>query len=313
MLKGIDVSSHQGEIDWAKVKGQVDFAIIRLGYGSDIAKQDDARFAFNVAACVRYGIPYAVYLYSYADTVEKVNSEIQHALRLLKGLNPFCVYYDMEDDSTVKCGKAILTNYAIAFCEAMKSNGYKPGIYANQNWCRNHIDIALLAKHGYSVWVAKYSSESPVIAAEYDIWQNSSSGHIEGIQGNVDTDFMYKDIRSIATNTTPAKKSIEEVANLVCDGKYGNNPERKNKLKAEGYTDSEISAIQNRVNEIMKSRQNTSKPAPATQTIIYTVKRNDNLTKIAKKYGTTISKIAKDNNIKDVDKIYIGQKLKIIK
>ena len=84
--KGIDVSKHQGKINWAKVKAAgIDFAIIRCGYGSDQKDQDDAYWQYNVSECERLGIPYGVYLYSYANTTAKARSEAQHTLRLLKG------------------------------------------------------------------------------------------------------------------------------------------------------------------------------------------------------------------------------------
>ena len=89
LKKGIDVSSHQGKIDWDKVKaGGVEFAIIRCGYGSDIKEQDDAEFERNISECARVRIPYGVYLYSYADSVEKARSEAHHTLRMLNGRKP---------------------------------------------------------------------------------------------------------------------------------------------------------------------------------------------------------------------------------
>ena len=93
MVNGIDVSSHQGKINWAEVKNSgVDFAIIRCGYGQNNPSQDDMFFARNVSECERLGIPYGVYLYSYALTENDAYSEAQHALRLIKGHNPKYVF-----------------------------------------------------------------------------------------------------------------------------------------------------------------------------------------------------------------------------
>lgn len=251
MLKGIDVSKHQGNIDWDKVKPNIDFAILRCGYGSDIQSQDDAQFARNVSECQRLGIPFGVYLYSYANTDAKLESEISHTLRLIKGLKPFCVYYDMEDSTTVALGKAKLTAYAKRFCEAMKAAGYKAGIYANQNWFRNYLDVAELHAAGYSIWCAKYADSAPDIAAAYDIWQYSSKGRVDGIAGNVDMNNMYVDIRKPGIQATievvTKPKTVEELAQEVLAGKWGNGEERRNRLTSAGY---DYEAVQKAVNAL---------------------------------------------------------------
>ncbi len=100
--KGIDVSAHQGTIDWDKVATQIEFAILRCGYGRDRTSQDDKYWAVNVAACQRLGIPFGVYLYSYAESDEQAASEAEHVLRLLEGVHPnLPVYLDLEDEETV--------------------------------------------------------------------------------------------------------------------------------------------------------------------------------------------------------------------
>ena len=89
MLKGVDVSEHNGVVDWDKAKADgVQFAMLRMGYGSDLKSQDDSQFERNVHECERLGIPWGAYLYSYALTVEQAKSEAKHALRLLNGKNP---------------------------------------------------------------------------------------------------------------------------------------------------------------------------------------------------------------------------------
>ena len=200
MLKGIDISVYQGTIGWELVKPNIDFAILRCGYGSDISKQDDVQFERNATECERLGIPYAVYLYSYANTVNKVDSEIQHVLRLVKGKTPFCIYYDMEDGQVANLGKTVLTSYAKRFCEGIKANGYKVGVYANENWFKNYLNVKELYDLGYSIWVAKYSVFKPKIAikeGQYDIWQYTSKGKMDGIGSKgLDMNYMYNDIRN---------------------------------------------------------------------------------------------------------------------
>lgn len=251
-LKGIDVSKYQGTIQWNKVKSNIDFAILRCGFGSDIARQDDVCFERNVAECERLNIPFAVYLYSYATTEQKIDSEIAHTLRLIGSHKPFCVYFDMEDNSTTKLGKAKLTAFAKRFCEGIKAKGFKVGVYANQHWFTNYLDVAELHRSGYSIWCAKYSSAKPNIAAPYDIWQYSSKGRVDGINGNVDMNYMYNDVRNA---TQAVKKSNEEIAQEVINGLWGNGEERKKKLTSAGYN---YSAIQKIVNELAKPKKKSN-------------------------------------------------------
>ena len=90
----IDVSEHQGKIDWKRVKDYVDGAILRTGYGDNLPQQDDKYFEYNVEQCEKYGIPYGTYLYSYAGNLNQIKSEIEHEKRVTKGHNPvaFSVY-----------------------------------------------------------------------------------------------------------------------------------------------------------------------------------------------------------------------------
>ena len=102
-MKVIDVSAYQGKIDWAVTAQHVDGVIIRCGYGQDMANQDDIRFKENVEACIKYGIPFGVYIYSYAKSVEMAKGEANHVLRCLapyKDKISFPVYYDLEELGT---------------------------------------------------------------------------------------------------------------------------------------------------------------------------------------------------------------------
>ena len=213
VLNGIDVSSWQGKINWDKVKSNIDFAILRCGYGSDYTNQDDKQFARNVTECERLNIPFGVYLYSYAKNEKMIESEAAHTLRLIAGHKPFCVYIDLEDNSQAGFGKKLLTSFAKRFCEAVKAKGFKVGVYANQNWFQNFLDVADLHKCGYSIWCAKYAKSKPNIAAPYDIWQYSASGKVNGVTGNVDMNNMYNDI----INIEPAEKPTEEKTNKVLE------------------------------------------------------------------------------------------------
>ena len=191
VARGIDVSEHNGTINWNAVKnsGQVDFAILRVGYGDDYSYQDDKQWARNVSECERLGIPYGVYIYSYATSWSQLNSEVSHVKRLLKGHNPsYPVYIDMEDNSTIGLGRNTLTQFAKSFCDQINSAGYTAGVYANLNWWNNYLYASQL--DNYERWVAQYNS-SCWYEGDYSLWQYSSSGSVPGISGNVDMNYEY--------------------------------------------------------------------------------------------------------------------------
>lgn len=188
--KGMDIGYSQGKINWEKVKNSdIDFVIIECGYGNNQTNQDDKYWEYNVSECERLGIPYGVYLYSYAKNTTMASSEADHVLRLLKGHKPtYPVYLDMEDDSTIKAGKTTLGNIAKTFCDKISNAGYKPGIYANLNWWSNYLTSSVFNNSSWSKWVAQYNITCDY-QGTYDIWQSTSVGKVDGVSGNVDLNF----------------------------------------------------------------------------------------------------------------------------
>lgn len=217
--KGIDVSAWQEKINWDKVKASdVDFAIIRCGYGSDQRDQDDSQWLRNVQECERLGIPYGVYLYSYANTMTKARSEAKHTLRLLKEANAdpdYPVYYDLEDKLTRKEDNEEIVEYARIFCSAIEAAGYEAGIYANYDWWTNVLyDIPKdPAFDNYDKWVAQYYYRCDYKADEYRLWQSTSEGKVPGIIGNVDINFEFELERE--TNRTTDIWSADKDGNVV--------------------------------------------------------------------------------------------------
>ena len=210
--KGIDVSEHNGKIDWEKVKNDgIDFAIIRCGYGQDIESQDDDYWEYNVSECERLGIPYGVYLYSYADTLAKAASEAQHVLRLLKGHSPsYPVYYDLEDALTYKLSNNMKTQVAKTFCNEISANGYKAGIYSSLDWWTHYLTDPVF--DSWSRWVAQWN-DTCTYEGEYDVWQCSSQGRVEGISTDVDLNFWMDDENSEDSNIpkTVAAPTLEPI------------------------------------------------------------------------------------------------------
>lgn len=191
-MTGVDVSRHQGEINWEKVKNDgIEFAIIRVGYGDDLANQDDSTAFYNMQQCKKYNIPYGVYLYSYALTSEQINSEVNHTLRMIKGYNPTMgVFIDMEDASQSSgVSKENLNKFALSYMSQITNAGYKAGVYANKYWLTSIITDNKL--NNYIVWIANYGlegTESPNYSKSYQIWQYSESGSVDGINTRVDMD-----------------------------------------------------------------------------------------------------------------------------
>ncbi|MBQ7801315.1 MAG: S-layer homology domain-containing protein [Oscillospiraceae bacterium] len=185
-LRGIDVSHHQGLINWEAVRDAgIDFAIIRVGYGMDLIEQDDLYFEYNASECERLGIPYGVYLYSYATTVERADSEADHLLRMINGHTlSFPVYYDMEDDTTIGSDLAAI---ARTFCDKVSAAGYPVGIYANVYWWNHYLTDPCF--DGWHRWVAHYSAACGY-EGEYAMWQYSNTGSVSGIEGYVDMNFL---------------------------------------------------------------------------------------------------------------------------
>lgn len=219
--KGIDVSEFQGKIDWEKVKNDgIEFAILRCGYGMDFSNQDDVEYERNANECERLGIPYGVYLMSYANTVEKARSEAEHVLRLIEGRKiSLGVWYDIEDNGTSGAiNKETLTNIINTFCNTIKNAGYKVGVYASLNWLENKIEKTI--KDNYDIWVAQYYSKCEY-EGKYIMWQHTSSGKVNGISTNVDMNILYEDLPVInnndnnnpKTNNSEIVKSLQKALN----------------------------------------------------------------------------------------------------
>lgn len=225
-IKGIDVSEFQGNIDWNKVKSDgIKFAILRVGFGMDIKSQDDKCIERNISECERLGIPFGVYLFSYANTLTKASSEAEHTLRIVAGHKvPMGVWYDIEDSKTSgSVDKSYLTQIIDKYCSIIKEAGYDVGIYANLNWLENKIEKYVQDK--YKVWVAQYYKECQY-EGKYLIWQYTSSGKVNGISGNVDMNYYYGELEESTPVKEPSKE--EPKKHIVdVDGKWGTDTTKK--------------------------------------------------------------------------------------
>ena len=182
---GIDVSEHQGVIDWSKVKAAgVDYAIVRCGYGQNQTDQDDKYWYINADACEKNRIPFGTYLYSYANTVAKAKSEAQHVLRLVKGYDlSYPIYYDLEDAIQSNLTKTQIADIAEAFCDTIEDAGYEVAIYSSLDWFNNYLTDSRFNQ--WDKWVAQWNTTCSY-TGNYSMWQCSSQGRVNGINGVVD-------------------------------------------------------------------------------------------------------------------------------
>lgn len=191
-MRGIDVSQHNGYIDWGKVKasGQADFAILRCGFGREHPRQIDSRFERNYAECTRLGIPVGVYHYSYAGTAADAEKEAEFCLKLINGKKlAFPVWFDIEERSHVLRGNC--DDLVNAFCGKMENAGYWCGVYSFDSFFASNLSADITRR--YSAWSARVENIKPINCKNVGMWQYSWKGSVLGISGDVDMNISYKD------------------------------------------------------------------------------------------------------------------------
>lgn len=210
--KGMDVSRWQKDIDWYKVKNSsdIDFVILRCGYGNNKTAYDDSKFIRNATYCEKLGIPYGVYLYSYADSLSDARSEANHTLRLLEGRKlSYPVYYDLEDKVVQRQGRSNIIKFAKEYCSRIKAEGYQPGIYASLVWFNKYLNDPSL--DGYSKWIAQWNYKC-TYDKPYRLWQCTSNGSVAGVQGRVDINFDFSN--KVKPTPTPSLVRYKTTDNL---------------------------------------------------------------------------------------------------
>lgn len=198
---GVDVSNHQGSIDWEALKSQgIEFAYLRVGlrgYGAQGTLYTDRSFESYYEGARAAGIDVGVYFFSQALTVREAADEALFALKLLDGRTlQLPVYYDWEtvssDDSrTADCDKRYLTACASAFCSIIERGGYESGIYLNRQQGYYHYDLRSLS--GRSLWVADYA-DYPDFYYAYDVWQYANDAALDGVNTVVDLNLEFRPV-----------------------------------------------------------------------------------------------------------------------
>ena len=225
-MKGIDVSSHQGLIDWAKVADAgIRFAIVRAGYGQ-YKSQVDSRAVQNIYGALSAGLSVGAYWFSYATKPEEAKQEAvlcAEVLEQFKGKLEFPVCFDYEYDSeTYSIGKGVRPTNALreslvkAFCEEIQRRGWRAGVYTNKDYLNNRWSLAALS--AWEIWLADYTGGPDISCG---MQQTGSTGRVDGISSNVDTDTAFVDYPSLIRNDGWNGFTAAATANWISDTTNG--------------------------------------------------------------------------------------------
>lgn len=254
---GIDVSHHNGQIDWEAVRRDgKQFAILKCQYEAQSHRIDEY-FEYNYAEAGKQGIARGVYIYiaraSMKDPFLDANSLLKH---LNRRKLEYGIWLDLEDRSVEEKGKAYIRTLAFRYADIFQKAGYFVGIYCNRDWYVRLIHNDL--KESFDFWIARYPkndtgiyNRTSSLKPSSDIavaWQYSSKGNVPGIKTRCDLNVDYDGVVNLIASS-PGRKSNEEIAMEVIDGKWDTGEKRKQLLKIAGY---DYVIIQSLVNEILK-------------------------------------------------------------
>lgn len=345
---GIDISKHQGDIDLASLKNEIDFVIIRVGYGTK--GTIDTKFKRNVDLCIQLGIPFGFYWYSYTLDINGAKKEAEafiNAINPYKDKYSYGCWFDMEDADGYKSKNGMPSNdmlqdICVTFCETVENSGYYVGIYASQSWFNNQLSGDKL--NPYDKWIAQWLtsggkqkglSVSPDDKSGVSLWQFTSQAKFNGYSSTLDANYAYKDYPNLIGNTSVNNNSLSgttlELVERTMNDEFGDGDVRKNSLG------SRYQEIQDFINHISNSDINTLVEETLNgkygngetrkivlgdryqdvQNIInnnservYIVKSGDTLSEIGNKLGINWKDIANKNGISSPYTIYPGQSLK---
>lgn len=193
MINGIDVSKHNGSIDFDRVKNAgIEVVIMRCGYGKEVSQKDEKLDEYYNSANGKFKL--ATYLYSYANSVDGAKLEANNTLKLIEGKKFDYIFYDLEDKNAENLSKEVITDMYFAYKEIIENAGYRCGIYCNKSWATNKVDMAKITD---MKWIAAYGSNDGNVPAdstrysECDIWQYTDKGKVDGVSGDVDLNIIY--------------------------------------------------------------------------------------------------------------------------
>ena len=197
VAKGIDVSVHQGTINWASVAPQIDFAILRIGWECTL----DTQFKNNAAGCNANGIPFGVYIYSYAESEAEAIAEAQFVISALKDYDvDLPIFFDIEDQVHTALSASTIQNIVKAFCDTIRDAGYEPGLYTFLSWFNTYFGGSYY--NSLPKWVAQVGTSSCSYAKGLTMWQYSWTGSFSGISGDVDCNYYYGEFPGKSSDTS---------------------------------------------------------------------------------------------------------------
>ena len=313
VMNGIDISKWQNGINLSAVKA--DFVIVKategIGY---VDKTCDKFFQKALSLGKKIGFYHFARPTKNNDPVREADFFYENCKGYFGKAIPI-LDWEAENKQNVAYAKAWLDR-------VYQRSGVKPVIYMSESVV-NAYDWSSVANADYGLWVAKYRDNNPdynysMASAGsrprvkwwkfYCMWQWTSSGRLNGYNGNLDCDIFYGDqstwdayVGKSTSATKPASKTTDQLADEVIAGQWGNGSDRKKRLTAAGY---DYDAVQKVVNQKMAAKKQTAH-------VYYVVKRGDTLSGIASKYGTTYQRLAQINGIADPNKIYPGQKIRV--
>ncbi|MED4726893.1 glycoside hydrolase family 25 protein [Aneurinibacillus migulanus] len=199
-IKGIDVSHHNGTVDWKKVAADgVKFVFLKASEGTTFV---DKTFKTNAANARANGIRVGAYHYAKFGNVAEAKAEAQHFLRTVSGVKiTYPLVLDLEENKK-KASKATLTDAAIAFLDAIEKAGYFAMIYAGKYFFETQLDEKRLKP--YALWIARYNS---FLGRDAGVWQYTDKGKVSGISGNVDMNWSYRDFATLISSKNVSKPS----------------------------------------------------------------------------------------------------------
>ena len=220
-LKGIDVSHHNGEVDWEKVKNAgMDFAYIRMGYsGYEGEIHLDRLFYKNIREAKNAGLKVGAYIYSYNRGKASAGKTADEAAGILKGIETdLPLAFDVEEtghDIFVSRGKEENSLVCIEFFKALREKNLDGILYTYTNFAKNYLNMEMLSQ--YDLWIADYRDETGEkcpYEGKFEIWQYmGSKGRCDGVKGPCDLNFCYKDYE----DNTDYKRKYEELKKAVCE------------------------------------------------------------------------------------------------
>ena len=249
MKKGIDISYCQTRIDWNKL--DVDFVIMRAGYGREVS-QKDTMFESHYANAKQRGIPCGCYWYSYAMDVEGAKKEAQACLEVIKGKQfEYPIFFDLEENKQFALGKEKVSEIMRTFIETVEAAGYWVGLYGSYSSLMNYTSDYI--RTNKAIWLAHWGVQKSPYPYQYGTWQYAV-GRIDGVYGDCDLDYCYVDYPTLIINAglngfkkpqdnvEPTTPTYPEPTRTLKEGDSGEDVKwLQDKLKNKGYYIGEIS------------------------------------------------------------------------